>query len=229
MYSICWVKLPLALTWSLDPLSCVTVLVRDPFEHSPPTDNEKNIHSLTLIPLSVTNSHLHGFVLTLTSSHWNRKTVVVFLLPGCTDIVSRDLNTPVSSTAFSSKMSLRAMDSSSSWKKQKKPHSSMIFFINIKKLSNVNMDCNILCCELFRDNLWESTPVGLVLFTLVSVSLSSRLTPRTSSSMFWPHTRPIPSSSFRRSTQSATLLNSFPSRSQVNKCYGTVAFKKKTL
>lgn len=61
--------------------------------------------------------------------------------------------------------------------------------------------------------------MGGCYLTLVSMSVSSRLVPLTSSSMFWPHTRPIWSSRFRRSTQSAMFLKSFPSRSQVNKCW----------
>ena len=64
--------------------------------------------------------------------------------------------------------------------------------------------------------------------TLVSMSVSSSAGPRTSISMRWPHTRPIWSSSFSRSTQSAMLFNSFPSRSQVNKCCGRDKMKHQT-
>lgn len=64
-----------------------------------------------------------------------------------------------------------------------------------------------------------------MLFTLVSMSVSSSLGPFTSSSMLWPHTRPISSSSSSRSTQSATLLNSIPSSSQVNMCCSREAWK----
>lgn len=60
-------------------------------------------------------NHFHECVLTRTSSHWNIKTVVVCFPLGRTDTVSRDLNTPESSTAWRSRMSLKAMDSSSSW------------------------------------------------------------------------------------------------------------------
>lgn len=49
--------------------------------------------------------------------------------------------------------------------------------------------------------------------------MSSRLAPRTSSTMFWPQIRPVWSRSFRRSTQSGMFLRSFPFRSQVNKCW----------
>lgn len=57
---------------------------------------------------------LEVFLLTLTSSHWNMRTVVVFFLLGWTEITSRELNTPGTSLDFTSWMSLRAMDSSSS-------------------------------------------------------------------------------------------------------------------
>lgn len=57
-----------------------------------------------------------------------------------------------------------------------------------------------------------------VAITLVSMSMSMSLEACTPSSMFWPHTRPISSSSCSCSTQSNTLLSCLPSSSKVKRC-----------
>lgn len=74
----------------------------------------------------------------------------------------------------------------------------------------------LIMIHLLPSHLFSSSPR-----TLVWMSVSSSVGPRTSSSMLWPHTRPSSSRSFRRSTQSARVLSSTPFSSQVNRCCAT--------
>lgn len=77
---------------------------------------------------------------------------------------------------------------------------------------------NASVCMCYKWTNEEVKPTGPRFVTFVSMSVRRSSAPCTSSSMFWPHTRPMWFSSFRRSTQSLMFFSSFPSRLQVNKC-----------